>query len=188
MQNPLKWASPKMEDGLATGQAQSWTRARLATRQRGLALAAAALTSSCAILHSATPVERAQELLPKCGHATPELTMLLLSRESMESVEPALSYRITGNDHVMVLRGSLIHLRPVPGGTKEMVQLALECHQARVALGESAPPDDPYVLPGKWADIDVSSDGDVFEVVVSAGPFDDRQALLDRARSYRRLP
>lgn len=103
-------------------------------------------------------------------------------------MEPALSYRITGNDHVMLLRGALIHVRPAPGATQETIQLALECHEARVVLGESAPPNDPYVLPGKWADIDVSSDGSMFEVIVSAESFDDRKALLDRARSYRTPP
>ena len=107
----------------------------------------AAVTSSCAIFHTATPAERAHELLPKCGHVTPELTTFVLSKEAIESVEPALFYRITGNDHVMVLHGALIHVRPAPG-----------------------------------------PDGDMFEITVSAASFEDRQALLDRARSYRTAP
>ena len=186
MQNRPILASPSMERRPATGPRQDPTAP--STPVRWLAPAVAALGSSCAFLHGATPIEHAHDVLPKCDHVTSELTAYVLSKESIQSVEPAFSYRITGNDHVMLLRGALIHLRPAPGATQELVQLALECHQARAALGEIAPPNDPYVLPGKWADIDVSSDGAMFEILVSADSFDDRKALLDRARTYRTAP
>jgi hypothetical protein len=116
---------------------------------------------------------------------SPELTKFVLAKRSIESVVPDLSYVITGDDHVMRLCGAVIHLRGIPHSTPGLVASAVGCHEARVTLGEPAPPDDPYVLPGKWADIRVWPDGDGFKISVRGDDFNDGKTLLDRARRYR---
>jgi hypothetical protein len=151
-----------------------------------LTVSAATLSSSCFGLWTKTPVERARALVPaKCSHVSSELTKLVLAPDSIESVEPDLSYVINGDDHTMRLCGAVIHLRGAPGATPGKVALAVGCHEARVTLGELAPVDDPYVLPGKWADITVWPDGAGFKIRVRGDDFDDGLLLLDRARRHR---
>ena len=77
-----------------------------------LTIAVAALCSSCFGLWTKTPVERARDLVrAKCSRVQPELTKFLLAGESIESVEPDLSYVINGDDHTMRLCGAILHIR-----------------------------------------------------------------------------
>jgi hypothetical protein len=133
-----------------------------------------------------TPADRAREVQPKCGAVTPEATAALLDPKSVDAVEPAYSYVKSGpNDHEARLRGALLRVRPLPGSTRESIARVLECHEAQVTLGqEQAAADDPYVLPDRWLDIDVDSEGDGFAVKAQIDEFDDAKKVLERAKSF----
>ena len=150
----------------------------------GAKVAASTICVSCGVLVSQTPLEHAHDLVPeKCGNVTPELTAFVISRSSMESVSPDYVHVVTGNESVR-LKGAIIHVSATSGTTAEMLERAIECHQARVTLGEAPPPDDPYVLPGHWTNVSVSSDGGAFAVSVEGDDFAQAKAILDRAQRY----
>jgi hypothetical protein len=112
----------------------------------------------------------------------------MVSPAVIDRVEPASSYVSSGPvDRQAVLRGARIHLRPLPAMSRETVQRDLECHQVRVTLGMlQAPADDPYILPGRWVDIDVDSEGDGFVALVRIDKLEDAKEVLDRARRFAR--
>jgi hypothetical protein len=132
-----------------------------------------------------TPADRARELEAKCRSTPGETTPALLA-SAVDSVEPAYSHVSSGpGDREARLRGARLHVRPLPGLSRESLQRDLECHQMRVTLG-SAPPlaNDPYVLPDRWIDIDVDSEGDGFVAQVRTDKFDDAKEVLARARRF----
>lgn len=133
-----------------------------------------------------TPADRAREIEPRCQGLTQEATASMLSPGAVESVEPAYSYVKSGpNDHEARLRGARIHVRPLPGMTKESMTRALECHEARVTLGREPPiDDDPYVLADTWVDIDVDSEGDGFAVNARVDEIETARRVLDRAKRF----
>lgn len=133
-----------------------------------------------------TPADRAREVEPKCGGVTLEATAALLDPKSVDAVEPAYSYVKSGpNDHEARLHGALLRVHPLPGMTRESIARVLECHEARVTLGREQPAaDDPYVLPDRWLDIDVGSEGDAFAVKAQIDEFDDAKRVLERAKSF----
>ena len=132
-----------------------------------------------------TPADRARAMTAKCAHETEEQAAAVLSPGLVEGVEPAYSTVPSGNDRIIRLRGARMHLRPSLAASPQALQRTLECHQARVTLGDSpAIADDPYVLDGAWLDIDVDSDGDGLIASVLVDRFDDASRVLDRARSY----
>jgi hypothetical protein len=135
-----------------------------------------------------TPADHAHAMAVKCAHESEPLAAGALSPSLVEAVEPAYSTVPTGNDRVIRLRGARLHLRPDLNVSAEALQRTLECHQARVALGDSpALADDPYALPGTWLDIDVDSSGDGMVAAVQVDRFDDARRVLDRARSFAML-
>jgi hypothetical protein len=110
----------------------------------------------------------------------------MFSASVIDSVEPAYSHVIGGpGDREARLRGARIHVRPLPGVSRESLQRDLECHQMHVTLGASVPvANDPYVLPDRWVDIDVDSEGDGFVAHVRIDRFDDAKEVLARARRF----
>jgi hypothetical protein len=132
-----------------------------------------------------TPADHARGMAEKCVHESESQAADALSPALVESVEPAYSTVPSGNDRVIRLRGARLHLRPALNVSAEALQRTLECHQARVALGNDPTiARDPYVLDGAWLDIDVHSGGDGLVALVLADRFDDARAVLDRARSF----
>jgi hypothetical protein len=151
------------------------------TKSLGLFLFMAGFASSGCFL-SPIPDTRqandfARDLEPKCrGVVDPNL--------SIEFVKPEYVYVTTGTIYRQPrLVGAQIHLQPAPGLSKEMIQRSLECHEASVTLGKSAPAeDDPYFLPGVWLNINADSEGDGFVVRVVTDKFDDAKSVLARAK------
>jgi hypothetical protein len=132
-----------------------------------------------------TPIDRAHEVEPRCRHFSDAIAAQLYTPEAVDRVDAAYSYVATGNDRRANLRGAAIHVRPVPGLSQEAMTRSLECHQASIVLG-TAPsvPDDPYVLPGHWLDLDVSSEGDGFVAYARTNSIADARLVLDRARRF----
>ncbi len=132
-----------------------------------------------------TPADRARAMAAKCTQESEQQAAGALSPSLVEAVEPAYSTVPSGNDRIIRLRGARLHLRPTLNVSAEALQRTLECHQARVTLGDSpAVADDPYVLPGAWLAIDVESGGDGLVAAVLVDRFDDARRILDRARSF----
>jgi hypothetical protein len=134
-----------------------------------------------------TPADFAHEVVPRCQGSSEQDVAPLLSPDSVDSVEPAMSYVQSGSggDREARLRGARILLRPAPGMSRETLTRSLECHESRVVLGAVAPgADDPYSLPDRWLDIDVDSERDGFVVLVRIDEFQDARRVLDRAKSF----
>jgi hypothetical protein len=132
-----------------------------------------------------TPADRARAMTAKCAGESEQRAAVALSATLVEAVEPAYATVDSGNDRVIRLRGARLHLRPSLNVSSEALERTLECHQARVALGDSpAMVNDPYVLPGAWLDIDVDSTGDGLVAAVEVSRFDDARLILDRARRF----
>ncbi len=133
-----------------------------------------------------TPADHAREVEPKCQGFGDETAAPLLARSAIDSVEPAYSHVQSGPvSQEARLRGARLHVRPLPGLSREAMDRSLECHEARVMLGRvAAGPDDPYVLEGNWLDIDVDSEGDGFVVSVLGGDADTARRVLERAKRF----
>lgn len=132
-----------------------------------------------------TPADHARAMTAKCTLESERQAAPALASSLVETVEPAYSTVPSGNDRAIRLRGARLHLRPALNVSAEALQRTLECHQARVTLGDSpAIADDPYVLPGAWLDIDVNSGGDGLVAAVLVDQFDDARRVLDRARTF----
>src|SRR5271166_5204308 len=135
-----------------------------------LAPLAALLCASCSFYRLMTstqsPAEHASDVQPRCASFHDASAAALLSPDAIDGVEPAYSYVQSGNDRRPNLRGARIHVKPLAGISAESLTRSLECHEAAAVLGgAAAPDDDPYVLPGQWVDLAVSSEGDGFVVL-----------------------
>jgi len=110
----------------------------------------------------------------------------VLAQSAIDSVAPAYDYAQGGpNDRIARLSGAEIHLRPLPGASSQGIARALECHEARVMLGESCGAPDPYhPANGGWIDVDVQADKDGFVVRLTSDDVDEARAVLERARTY----
>jgi hypothetical protein len=137
-----------------------------------------------------TPAYRAREVEPKCKDFGEAAVAPMLAPSAIDMVEPAYSYVKSGPvDREARLRGARIRIKPLPGFSKETIERSVECHQARVVLGQApALADDPYVLPDHWLDIDVESEGDGFAVLVRSDETDTARQLLARAQRYASAP
>jgi hypothetical protein len=136
-----------------------------------------------------TPADRAHEMTAKCASESERRAADALSPSLVEAVEPAYAYVPSGNDRAIRLRGARLHLRPDLNVSPQSLQRTLECHEARVTLGDSpAMADDPYVLAGAWLDIDVDSGGDGLIASVRVERIDEARQVLDRARSFAASP
>jgi hypothetical protein len=131
-----------------------------------------------------TPVDRAHELSARCSEADP-LPAEALSPSIVERVDGAYVWMHGGVSDITRLRGANLHMRPTVNIPPAVLQRALECHEARVALGEATElPEDPYVLAGSWLDIHVSFSEEGLVASVQTDSFDDAQRVLDRARKF----
>jgi hypothetical protein len=139
---------------------------------------------------SRTAADRAREVEPRCASFTEESAAPMLAASSIDRVEPAYSYVSAGPaDRQANLRGAKIHVKPLPGFSREGLARSLSCHEARVALGETAPRvDDPYALRDHWLDIDVDSEGDGFAVLVRSDELIVAKQVLERAQRFASAP
>jgi hypothetical protein len=136
-----------------------------------------------------TPADFARTVAPRCEGFTDEAAATLLSPTVIDSVEPAYAHVQSGSSQQEArLRGARLHVRPMPGFSRESIGRSLECHQSRVVLGTAAPMnDDPYALAGRWLSINVDSEGDGFVVQVaptSRESVDVAREILARATRF----
>ncbi len=100
----------------------------------------------------------------------------------VESSEALYVRRPSKSGHETHLLGARLFVRPLPGVTPQLLERALRCHQARAALGEiPVVGDDPWVLPGGWARIEVAGGGATLVVTVATDRAEDARRILERA-------
>jgi hypothetical protein len=159
----------------------------------GLAGGLVSMVAGCAVLSplpdARTPADRAHELDAKCRAESEDGARAVVARDAIDSVEPYYVSIPASNGHENRMLGARVHVRPLPGLTRESLARALQCHEARVVLGLAGRiEDDPYVMDGDWLTIDVDSEGDGFVVAVHPVDFKGANAVLERAVRYARAP
>lgn len=133
-----------------------------------------------------TPVDRAHELDDACEEdAGPSLAGDALSPSIIERVQAAYLHINQGAGGDLRLRGVNLQLRPAVNMPVGVLQRALECHEAAVTLGHAPElPEDPYVLPGFWLDIDVSATSHGLLVAVLTDHPDAARSVVARAHNF----
>jgi hypothetical protein len=133
-----------------------------------------------------TAADRAREIEPRCKSFTEESSRAMLSAEAIDSVEVAYSYVQSGPvSREARFRGAHIHVKPLPGFSREALTRGIECHEARALLGEIGPrTDDPYAVADHWLDIDVDSEGDGFAVLVRTDELQVARLVYERAKRF----
>ena len=133
-----------------------------------------------------TVVDRAHELDDACAQNAGSPAVDALSPSVIERVQAAYSHVNQGaGGAVLRLRGANLHMRPTVNLLVGVMQRALECHQAAVVLGKAPElPDDPYVLPGSWLNIDVSTTKDGLMASVLTDNPDNARIIVERAHKF----
>jgi len=156
---------------------------RIAGIVASLALSACAFFSP--LPDARSPVDRAHDIDVQCRDLSEVTAAPRVARGAIDSVEPLTSHVQSGNNYETRLIGARIHVKPLPGLSRELLTRELQCHQARVVLG-TAPPlaNDPYSAAPGWVDIHVDSEENGFAVRVESFDFDTANAELARAKRY----
>ena len=106
----------------------------------------------------------------------------------MLDFQPVYSHVPTSNNNSEErVNGAKLLIRPPKGVSAEEMTRILQCHSARVLLGQVSPaavPNDPYWLPDTWVDIEVKPEQGNFAVTVSADSVSSNLQVLGRAHSY----
>jgi hypothetical protein len=149
-----------------------------------LSLAAACASGSQAPAAKAAGVERLQ-----CdGSATTQDEVQLLRTAKVLRFEPIYSHVPTANNNTEDrVNGAKLLIRPPKAMSAEEMTRILQCHGARVMLGQAngaAVPNDPYWLADAWVNIDVKPEEGNFAVTVSADSIRSNLEVLGRASHY----
>lgn len=132
-----------------------------------------------------TTADRAHELDDICEQDAGPPVADALSPSIIESVQAAYIHVNQGAGGDLRLRGVNLHMRPTLNVPVAMLQRALACHEAAVTLGGTPQlPEDPYVLPGSWLDIDVSATNLGLVASVLTDSPDDARRVVERAHKF----
>jgi hypothetical protein len=119
--------------------------------------------------------------------ATGSDTDRLIRSTTVIAVEPIYSDIITSNTSEKRVAGAKLVVRPPPGVTADEMTRLLQCHSARVLLGQvsgSAITNDPYWLADTWVDIQVTPEDGNFAITLSADSVRDNLKVYGRASRY----
>jgi len=132
-----------------------------------------------------TPVDRAHELDDRCGGDAGSFAAEALSPSVIERVQAAYIHVNQGAGGDLRLRGVNLHMQPTLDMPVAVLQRTLTCHEAAVTLGHTPElPDDPYVLPGSWVEIDVSASNLGLMAAVLTDSPDDARRIVERAHKF----
>jgi hypothetical protein len=144
-------------------------------------------TSACA--SSPPPAAKAatvERMQCEPGTATVDAEKLV-SSTTVLSVEPIYSHVMTSNYSEERVNGAKLIVRPPQGITAEQMTRLLQCHSARVLLGQVSPSAiarDPYSLPDTWVNIDVVPEDGNWAITLRADSVRDNLAVFGRASRY----
>jgi hypothetical protein len=146
---------------------------------------AAASICGCQLLGGGSIADKAARTeRMQCEAATTQEDLRVLQTTPVLEVEGRYAYHESGAGHVTATR---IVLRPPPGVSSARMTRILQCHSARVVLGRPegvALPNDPYVLPETWLDIDVKEEEGNYVAIVSADTVAENLRVLQRAQAF----
>jgi hypothetical protein len=146
-------------------------------------LAASACASNPPAAVTAAKVEQLQ-----CdGRTSAESERLLLQSLTVLDAEPLYSFSHSSYMHGEErIAGAKLLVRPPADVTAEKLTRVLQCRNARLLLGQSAAAvaHDPYSLPDRWLNVEVTSESGNFAVTMSAETVRDNLAIWARAKDY----
>jgi hypothetical protein len=152
---------------------------------RTLATGALSLAAACAGQPRAT-VQAASVERMQCDSSSTSQDDLVRSIAVL-NVQPLYSQvGSTGSTEERV-NGAKLTVRPPKGVSAEQLTRILQCHSARVLLGQlngGAIRNDPYWLADTWVTIDVKPENGNFAVTVSADTLRDNLRVYSRAHDY----
>ncbi|MGA3123601.1 MAG: hypothetical protein ABSF69_22775 [Polyangiaceae bacterium] len=151
------------------------------------ALLTAAMAAGCSEPAKGPADQAAFTDRTRCGpEVTDSAIAPILDGKAVQQVEPLYStFDTDKSGETSKLRGAKITINALPGITAEWLDRELECHNARITLGQAQPtPDDPFWLSGATLDIDVRPAKDGFIIGVAAFSSADAKQILDRAQSF----
>jgi hypothetical protein len=150
------------------------------------AVASAMLVASTACASGATPAARAAgvERL-QCDPSALSQEQLVRSLTILH-VEPIYSHVMTGNNNDEDrVNGAKLIVRPPKDVSADEMTRVLQCHGARVLLGQlGSVVDDPYWLPDRWVSIKVTPEDGNFAVSLSADTIHDNLQVFSHASHY----
>jgi hypothetical protein len=159
-------------------------------RKLTIAFATLGFVGVCpACVHESTPEVRAARVeRMQCTDAQATGELSILQNTAVLSAEPTYFYPTTaGASGGGTVTGAKLLVRPPPGVSSLDMTRALQCHSAKMLLGQVDPAtfrDDPYSLPGAWVDIDVKPEGGNLAVRVTADRVPENLALVHRAMAF----
>jgi hypothetical protein len=111
----------------------------------------------------------------------------LLQTTTVLKAEPIYSRVHTNGNEEDRVSGAKLLIRPQEGVTADRLTRVLQCHSARVLLGQvdrSLLPDDPTWLPDAWVDIDVTPEAGNFAVTLRSDTVAKNLQVLNRASAF----
>lgn len=123
----------------------------------------------------------------RCGTDVKESDLgPVLGGQAVQAVAPLYStIEASKSGSQSQLRGAILTIAALPSMTPEWLDRELECHGARLTLGEvTSTADDPFWLPGSSVDIDVRPAKDGFLVGIAGYSSADAHQILDRAQAF----
>jgi hypothetical protein len=155
-----------------------------------ITMAALGIVGVCpACVHQSTPEVRAARVARmQCSDAQGKAELSILQNTAVLGAEPTYFVLTTaGASGGGTVNGAKLIVRPPPGVSALDMTRALQCHSAKMLLGQvdpSAFQDDPYSLPGAWVDIDVKPEDGNLAVRVTADRVPQNLALVHRAMAF----
>jgi hypothetical protein len=155
-------------------------RAISAVSALGVVILAVGCASDPPPAAKAAQVERDQ-----CATGADQAVALMRSMTVLRSEAIYSHFRTGNNNSEERVSGAKLVVRPPSGITADQLTRALQCHSARVLLGQAAGvQDDPTSLPNSWVDIDVQAEHGNFAVTLTADSVRENLQVLRRATKY----
>jgi hypothetical protein len=152
-----------------------------------LAVGVLSVATACASTSQRATVKAAGVERLQCDSGVAQNDVQLLQSVKVLGIEPIYSHVMTMDNSEERVNGAKLLIRPPKGVSAEDMTRVLQCHSARVLLGQvsgAAVPDDPYWLPDTWVNINVKPEDGNFAVTLSADTLRDNIQVLGRAHHY----
>jgi hypothetical protein len=151
-----------------------------------MAVGVVSLVSACASAPPPTTTAAGVERRQCDASATAQDGLVRSTR--VLAVEPIYSHVMTSRSNSEErVSGAKLLVRPPQGVSAEDLTRILQCHSARILLGQvnrDTVPNDPYWLPDTWVNIDVKPEDGNFAITVRANSVDENLEVFSRANHY----
>jgi hypothetical protein len=149
-------------------------------------LAAALMTGALACSSAPRPAARAAGVeRVQCDPSATAQDDVVRSMRVI-AVEPIYSHVASTGQSEERVTGAKLVVRPPQGMTADRMTRVLQCHSARVLLGQAASKDanDPTFLPDRWVNIEVTPENGNFAITLSSESVGDNLQVYGRANHY----